>query len=431
MKILVISSYFGPETSVGVLRINALVKYWVRKNHIVHVITMPYTGQLTRSLRNKKRLTVHQIRPLFLNRCPDKNSQCYSKEVKGIWKIILNFQYWLKIKIFSNYLDPRILWWPRAALFACRCLTPKIGFDFVFSTVPSYTAHSAAALVKVFNEEIKWVADYRDLWCGNPMFPGCGLIQSLEKIHEVKVLKKADLIVSINGSLIKELKKLHGEKRNYAEVPNGYDEDELTAHKLLRKKKKSGKIKIIYAGSILPGLQDPTPLLQALQELAQENKINPENLSVEFYGNSTALESNNKYADENVQRYIKRCSKVPRPQIMRAEKSADLLLFLGSKPISEELGSTVGVVSGKIFEYMISGTEVLAIGVTDKMLVAEMLIKSGTGKHYGTDVEKIKERIVEAICYGVKKVRPNMKYLNQFRRSLQANAILRAVQSLT
>jgi hypothetical protein len=75
--------------------------------------------------------------------------------------------------------------------------------------------------------------------------------------------------------------------------------------------------------------------------------------------------------------------------------------------------------------------EVLAIGVTDKMLVAEMLIKSGTGRHYGTDVEKIKERIVEGICFGVKKVTPNMKYLNQFRRSLQANAILRAVQSLT
>ncbi len=46
MNILVVSSYFGPETSVGVLRINAFVKYWAKLGHEIDVITMPYRGEL-------------------------------------------------------------------------------------------------------------------------------------------------------------------------------------------------------------------------------------------------------------------------------------------------------------------------------------------------------------------------------------------------
>jgi glycosyltransferase involved in cell wall biosynthesis len=430
MNILVISTYFGPETSVGVLRINAFVKYWTRQGHVVHVVTMPYAGESPTALRNNARLTVHQISPMLLRQRASETVQSYSKDVKGIKQAILNAQYWLKRRIFSNYLDPRVLWWPRAAYFICKHLALKTKFDFMVSTVPSYTAHSAAAIVKWLHGNIRWVADYRDLWCGNPIFPGCSVVRMFERCHERAVLKKADLIVSINQALVRELTELHGCHRKYTTIANGYDDDEVPSYPLNIHASKGGSVKIIYAGSILPGLQDPTPLLQAIKELAQEGKIDSGNFSLEFIGNYSALVNYQLANDDVVRNFIRLRGRIPRSEALQAEQSTDFLLFLGSKPVSDRVGSSIGVVSGKIFEYMTSGTEIMAVGVTDEMLLAEMLQKSATGKHYGSDVMRLKQRILEALASGVPKVTPNMNYLDQFRRSVQAEAFLKAVVNL-
>lgn len=430
MNILVISSYFGPETSVGVLRINAFVKYWSRLGHQIHVVTMPYAGELPTALRDNPNVIVHQVAPFLIGGRQSGGVQGYSKGAKGGLRKIINVQYWIKRKFLSNYLDPRVLWWPRAANFIRKQLTPSIKFDFMISTVPSYTAHSAAALVKFFCKDIRWVADYRDLWSGNPIFPGCGPVRALERFHERLILRQADLIVSINEPLISELTELHGRNRRYLIVPNGFDDGEVDVFRAIEVQRQVDGLSIVYAGSILPGLQDPTPLLQALKELAVEGSIKPGDLSLRFYGDYSALEKFPLAADPVVQAYMKCCGKVPRQEILRIQRNADFLLFLGSKPVASNVSSTTGVVSGKIFEYLISGTEVMAVGVTDDMVVAEMLQKSASGAHYGFDVTKLKQRIVDALAVGVAKVKPNMEYLDQFRRSVQAESLINQVKSV-
>lgn len=429
MNILVISSYFGPETSVGVLRINAFVKYWSQCGHKVHVVTMPYSGELPKGLKDNANVIVHQVAPFFIGGRQSGGVQGYSKGAKGRVRKLINFQYWLKRKFLSNYLDPRLLWWPRVCQFVCKALLREVKFDFMISTVPSYTAHSAASAIKLFNRDISWVADYRDLWSGNPIFPGCAPVRAFERWHERLVLRKANLIVSINEPLISELKELHG-NRKYLVVPNGFDDREVDVFRSIEVEGKAGGVSIVYAGSILPGLQDPTPLFQALKELALEGKISSGDVSVKFYGDYSALENFPLASDPVVQDYIDLCGKVPRQEILRVQKNADFLLFLGSKPVVSSVGSTTGVVSGKIFEYLISGTEVMAIGVTDDMLVAEMLDKSAVGDHYGFDVAKLKKRVLDGLACGVRKVEPNMDYLNQFRRSVQAESLISEVNNI-
>lgn len=430
MNILVISSYFGPETSVGVLRINAFVKYWSKLGHQVHVVTMPYAGELPTGLRDNPNVTVHQVAPFLIGGRQSGGVQGYSKGAKGKLRKLINFQYWIKRRFLSNYLDPRVLWWPRAANFVCKQLTPSIKFDFLISTVPSYTAHSAAAAVKFFNKDIRWVADYRDLWSGNPIFPGCGPVRVFERAHERLVLSQADLIVSINEPLISELTELHGRNRRYLTVPNGFDDGEVDVFRAIEVQRQDDELSIVYAGSILPGLQDPTPLLQAFKELAMEGKIKPGDLSLRFYGDYSALENFPLASDPVVQDYVKLCGKVPRQEILQVQRNADFLLFLGSKPVASNVGSTTGVVSGKIFEYLISGTEVMAVGVTDDMLVAEMLQKSASGAHYGFDVAKLKQRLLDSMASGGEKVEPDMSYLDQFRRSVQAESLINQVKNL-
>jgi len=431
MNILVISSYFGPETSVGVLRINAFVKYWSRFGHHIHVVTMPFTGELPSGLRENPSVTVHQVSPLLIGRRQSGGVQGYSKGAKGSLRKTIDLQYWIKRKFLANYLDPRVLWWPRAARFICKQLISSIKFDFMISTVPSYTAHSAAAAVKFMNNDILWVADYRDLWSGNPIFPGCTPVRAFERSHERLVLKQADLIVSINEPLLIELAELHGHGRRYLNVPNGFDDGEVELFGAIDVQRQEDELSIVYAGSILPGLQDPSTLLQAFKELSLEGRIRPGDISLRFYGDYAALDSFPLAADPMVQRFIKRCGKVSRQEILRVQRNADFLLFLGSKPVARNVGSTTGVVSGKIFEYLISGTEVMAVGVTDDMLVAEMLQESEAGTHYGLDTAKLKQRILDALEIGVAKIEPKMSYLNQFRRSVQAESLINEVKNLT
>ena len=143
MRVLVISSYFGPETSVGVLRVNAFVKYWARAGHEIHVITMPFSGNLPDGF--EKNVCVFQVAPYLIGSRQSGDVQGYAKGASGIKKRIVDFQYWLKRRFLSNYLDPRILWWPKVARFVREELLPENRYEVIFSTVPSYTAHSAAA----------------------------------------------------------------------------------------------------------------------------------------------------------------------------------------------------------------------------------------------------------------------------------------------
>ncbi len=361
--------------------------------------------------------------------------QGYAKGASGIKKRIVDFQYWLKRRFLSNYLDPRILWWPKVARFVREELLPANRYDVIFSTVPSYTAHSAAASVKAVAPHTFWVADYRDLWSGNPIFPGCASVRAFERWHERLVLKRADLIVSINEPLIDELRALHGGDR-YFMVPNGFDdseaekgwagEGETTPTDLLGDRP---RVLIVYAGSILPGLQDPSPLFKAVKELSEQGAISPGDLEVRFYGDYSALDQFQLGRDPVVARFVLKSGKVPRKRILEIQRRADFLLFLGSKPVVEGVGSTAGVVSGKLFEYLISGTEVLAVRVTGDMIAAEMLVRSRSGDFYGDDVEKIKGRLLRALRDGcVPKVVPDMAYLDQFRRSRLSQTLLDEVR---
>lgn len=433
MRILVISSYFGPETSVGVLRVNAFVKYWARAGHEIHVITMPFSGNLPEGF--EKNVCVFQVAPYLIGSRQSGDVQGYAKGASGIKKRIVDFQYWLKRRFLSNYLDPRVLWWPKVARFVRETLLPENRYDMIFSTVPSYTAHSAAASVKKVAPDSFWVADYRDLWSGNPIFPGCALVRAFERWHERLILKRADLIVSINGPLIDELRTLHGGD-SYFMVPNGFEDSEVG-----RKYPGEGEgdltdllgnrpaVLIVYAGSILPGLQDPSPLFQAVKELSAQGAISPGDLEVRFYGDYSALDQFPLARDPVVAKFVLKSGKVSRKRILEIQKQADFLLFLGSKPVVDGVGSTTGVVSGKIFEYLISGTEVLAVRVTGDMIAAEMLVRSRSGDFYGDDVEKIKARLLRALRDGsVPKVVPDMAYLDQFRRSRLARSLLDEVR---
>lgn len=431
MRLLVVTSYFGPETSVGVLRINAFVRHWTASGHRVTVMTMPFSGQLPPDLAASPLVSVHQVAPWFIGRKGSPVAQSYSKEAAGWKRRILRAHHWIRRNFLCNYLDPRTLWWPRVALAVRALLRAGETFDAVVSTVPSYTAHSAAAVIKRMTPAITWVADYRDLWHGNPIFPGCAPVRLIERTHERIVLRGADLIVSINEDLVGELRELHGGSHRYLVISNGIEDAEFEAARqsVGHPRAHGSSLDILYTGSVLRGYQDPTPLFEAVRDLSRELDLDADALTVTFIGDHAALQDLTIVRDPLVSKHLRLLGRVARTEALRRQREAAFLLFLGSQPVSSSFGSTRGVMTGKVFEYLVAGTEVLAVGVTADMRVAELLRKAGVGEAYGRDAGRIKDRLRRALSGEVARVAPDFEYIGQFRRSLQARALVEGIEA--
>lgn len=423
MNILLICSYFGPETSMGVNRVNSFTRHWLGMECTIDVVTMPFNDELPSYLQGNNRLNIHQVTPFFMS--PKKNLQSFNEVQSPSMIRIRKLIYWLRRHIFSNYLDPRVFWWPKAAIKANHiCQEKKI--DVVLSSVPSYTAHSIAAFVKKRNPSVLWVADYRDVWSGCPIFPGCMPVRAIQWRHERFILKHADIFLTINHNLENSLKKIHGE-RKYLIVPNGFEPtDHVTSTSLSKVKGK--QITIVYTGTFFIDYYNPEPLFQALMDLILNQLIPETSINLIFYGDAKDIRNTETFQFLLEKNIIQLKGVTSRSVALKAQRDADLLLFLGATPLKSGQ-DVVGVVSGKIFEYLTSGTEILAVGVTENMIVGEMIKLSGMGELYYCGVQKIKDRILDLYKNGPKKLIPNTSYLDNFNRAKQASFLLSQIKN--
>ncbi|PJD96594.1 MAG: hypothetical protein CK426_08085 [Legionella sp.] len=424
MNILLVCSYFGAETSVGVNRVNSFARHWLEQGCSIDVVTMPFYGSLPHFLQDQNRLTIHKVNPFFL-KCKKDEDQSI-KKLPSLTKMkVKKIFYWIKKNIFANYLDPRILWWPKAALITQQiCLNKK--FDFIITSVPSYTAHSIGAYIKYKNPALYWVADYRDLWSGNPIFPGTSLVRLIEKYHEKILLSRVDLIVTINKDLAQSLAVIH--KKKPLIIPNGFEAEDLLYNNANNDTNYPHQYKsIVYTGTVLSGLQNPEPLFQSLVQLINDGLINKNDIKVKFYGDASAIVKTNAFEFLFENKVVMLHGQVTREESLRIQKQADLLLFLGARPIKG--GTDIrGVVSGKIFEYLVSGTEIMGIGVDETMIVAEMIQLARAGIIYGEDISKIKKRLMCLVSDGAKKINVDNDYLLQFDRKKQAKKLLAIIR---
>ncbi len=424
MNIILVCSYFGPETSCGVNRVNSMTRHWLDLGHSVDVVTMPYAADLPVYLKNKPGLIVHQVPPVISLKKNKKTPQSHSNISGRLGKIIKNIFYFTKKYFFANYLDLRILWWPSAAVHAQKIARDR-NSCFIFTSVPSYTAHSVGAVVKKRCPKIYWVADYRDLWSGNPIFPGNILVRALERWHEKFIVKKADMLVTINQHLGNHLMELHGRKKLLI-VPNGF-EDLESSNPLIVKSAETKYRTIVYTGTVLTGLQNPEPLFEAAFNLFSSGRLNVGALKIYFYGDASAIKNTRNFISLIASGIVELKGVVSRLDSIRAQQGADLLLFLGARKIKDG-ASITGVVSGKIFEYLVSGTEIMAVGVSDDMVVADMIRQANVGDIYNEDIHKIETRLLSLVSDGAKKIQVNQDYLAKFRRKNQAIYLLSEIQ---
>lgn len=250
--------------------------------------------------------------------------------------------------------------------------------DAIVSTGPPHSMHLIGLGLK--NQlDLPWIADFRDPWTGIDFYHQLMLTRYADKKHhrqERNVLQLADRVVTVGWESARQLEKLGGRKVDV--ITNGYDQEDISGFDEPVVKETS-KFIIRHVGAMNKD-RNHDNFWKAVKDL-KENAAFDKELVVELIGKNDAAvrESVNKFELQDTVKFI---SYVSHDEIGALLRSADLLYL----PINNTPNAKA-ILTGKLFEYIASGTPVMGIGPKDGD-AARVIEDCNAGEMYGFN-EKI------------------------------------------
>lgn len=436
MKILIITAFFPPQNSIASLRPYSWAKYWALAGHEVTVLTTPKKELPSDSPMVNSGFTLLEV-PIpglhlisrLLGRGPSQRgaqqkngvvrdrSNFASASVLGQWLGSLQRKY--GVAYGARMPDPMDLW--------CGSAFKAVkgqSWDLVVSTAGPYSVHAPAYKLHKLGIAKKWIADWRDLWVDNHMFPGLPGFRLVERYLEKRWCSSADAITTVSQPLADVMSAKYGNKVHV--IFNGFDAGDIDLLPVESAFPDDGVLRIVYTGSIYAGKQDPSPLFKAIAQLAAESILTTNDMQVLFCGNNANV---NEIAQaEGVAEYVKYLGFLPRNQALQLQRDASVLLFLAF-----ESESAQGILTGKLFEYIHSGTLVWAIGNSQDESVAKILGEADCGIVMGKDTVQIKSAILQLVSSRTKRTSSSDRYaktaalFKKYSRSEQATRMLKIV----
>lgn len=257
----------------------------------------------------------------------------------------------------------------------------KHKIDTIITTGPPHSLHLIGLQLKQ-KLEIKWIADFRDPWTTIGYYKQLKLTKSSDKKHkdlESQVLQSADQIIVTSTSTKKEF--ASKTKQPIAVITNGYDNHNIS------RPDKDEKFTLSHIGSLLSE-RNPKQLWEALSELINEDLSFSEAFQLQLIGvvSEDVLKTIQEYGLSN---HLEISGYVSHKDAVKAQMSSRLLLLV---EIDSE--DTKVIIPGKLFEYLVSETPILAVGPKDSDI--ETIIKStNTGQYfYYNQKQAIKSQIL-------------------------------------
>ena len=287
----------------------------------------------------------------LINQINNKNN------VSALMKIFINLSLKLKFYVDNFIAIPDDHWpWIFSSYELTKKICKKYKPSFIISSFP-VSSHLIAERIKRINPEIKWIADFPDLWSQNHFYPYIKLRQNIDKLIEIKSLKNCDKIITCQPGWAKILKEIHSSKIEY--IPHCTD---LELHKKKQRKViKNQDFVIRYLGTLyeqqINYLNIFMKSFESFIDYLEINKLNPGLVRVEFIGtNSSALKS---IINENKHNsYFRILPKVSYEESLNLMHSAKLLFL----PLYVQNKKLVNTVSSKLIEYIGSRNQCLIVG---------------------------------------------------------------------
>lgn len=429
MNILLITAFFYPQNVIAVSRVGQWAKYWSMAGHKVTVLTtkkypfwpLNYKGDLP---ENVTIIEVDFIKPWMQKVLFGSASQSTKIDSNVLVRQGMKTKLWVSLSaiknLIANYFDPHDFW-VKPAINSGRLIMRREKVDLIVSSFSPGASHKIAATLKKENPTSFWIADFRDLWSRNHMVDHGMLASWLTRTAERKAMRLADAITTVSDPL-KEIIANDYSKKMVRTIENGFDSDEHPEWMTLVNKTHSYNQKLVirYTGLIYPGRRDPTPIFTAINNLLDAGKIDKKAVQLEFYGNNCDV-IRKIIAEGNFDRHgvIKVLDSVSRDRSLELQRSSDLLLFLEWNDPSAK-----GVLTGKLFEYMVSGRPILAVGIGETGAAANLITRAGVGV-VARDVEHLQGILLNYVNTGtIENYNPNIELIDYYSRDKQAVRLL-------
>jgi len=367
-RLLLVTFHFPPQPEAGALRSGYLADQISSYGWEPVVVTVPYGVPPSKPyvmVRARSLLTPglrENLAPPLWQRSTETLSRTRISMRSGLRHSAAKIYYrWSR----HWYPDPAVGWIPDA-LYRAFTLHRESRFSAVFSTAWPVSAHLIAAAFSAATG-VPWIADYRDLWTGNPYRPIGSVRNWVDRTLECRLLRSAAAITTVSDGLRTSLVALH--QRNDVEViPNAASAEDWAGVP----EQTPQQFNVLYAGVLYGGQRTPDLIFAAVAELRAQNSPAGLAVSFDFCGSERdlVLSAAEKHGIRAVVRVHER---VNRASVLRQQRSAAVLLILLKMDpmLVSEFGS-------KIYEYAGARRPILAIGPAGSV-VGDYLQQSGLG----------------------------------------------------
>ena len=256
--------------------------------------------------------------------------------------------------------------WRRPALRAARALLREESFDVLVSSSPYPTSHAVAAGLKRENPQLRWVADFRDLWAENHNYQMPVWRRAIDRRWERQMLRLADAFTGATEAIADQLSRQHGKPGIC--VPNGYVDYETDTAPAPAA---SRKFTLLYTGLRYANNQEILPLLEAIAALQAEHLIDQESFQFRWIGSFDA-DTARLAAKLGITPLISQESSVGRREATLAQAAAQAVLFLQWQDAATDISGSL-----KLHEYVGCGRPILALGGHPDSKVSVLLRATG------------------------------------------------------
>ena len=358
-NVLIITYYWPPSGGGGVQRVLKFCKYLPDYGWNPLVLTAKdgefpaFDNSLLKDVNDivsikAKSFSLHSI---FKKISGKKNVPSHQISSGNDDDLITRLARWIRFNLIIP--DGRISWY-RGAVKAAKKIINDNNIDVIFTSGPPHSVHLIGkSLAK--KTGIKWVTDFRDPWVDSFYYvenPRNKIISYFDNYFEASVLRNCNYLITVsNGvlSLLNQNKYLTGKSEV---IYNGYDPEDFNnkkSKKFLNKK----NIIVSHVGTLSKS-QNPKGLFKSVKNY---NRLNSEkSILIKCVGNVHSSIAD--YAIKNgLEQYLSIMPYVEHPLAIDEMINSDILFI-----VIPNLEKNRGIVTGKLFEYIASGTEIILIG---------------------------------------------------------------------
>lgn len=372
-KILIITYYWPPAGGPGVQRWLKFVKYlpdfniqpivYIPENPTYPILDENLIAEVSAQaiiLRNKI-FEPYQIATYFSK---NKSKKLSAGIITSAKKQTFLERFLLTIRGNLFIPDARFLWVnPSVKFLEKYILDNKI--DTIVTTGPPHSLHLIGLELKQ-KLNLKWLADFRDPWTTIGYHKELKLSNYAKKRHESlekTVLNSADQIIVTSKTTKKDFEKIT--QKPIEIITNGFDFEEIKPQIL------DTKFSLAHIGSFLSE-RNPAILWEVLSELINEIPDFKNHLELKLIG-TTSQEVLQNIKNFNLTNYVNDLGYISHLEAIKHQKKSQILLLI---EINSE--GTKSIIPGKLFEYMVSGRPILAIGPKDSDF-AEIIEHTNSG----------------------------------------------------